>query len=342
MNLKNSLFASLAMLALAVPVTGGAFVFVSASPALAKSDKDKGGSGRGSDRGSRSDRGKSDRGRGSASQGRSGTGGGNGNGNAYGAGNGNSGGSSGSVKPAKATTTATVEPESLDGEVALRPNQLGSMNGAMNANINAVLAHIRNGNTNGPVGALAGLAVAEHNAAEAETLLETAGDFAALDEALEAAGYEDLQTYLDSGETDGNVDAAIAALGDAAGTEPPTEEEIAEAEAALAALPEAETAIFDAWNKSGSATEEEKQALLDALRDRLDGEDEAIAAAIEAAVDRASETDGDTEAEADGEGEGDEVDDGESDAEEEGGDEGAEETAALDPEAQAMIDGLKY
>ena len=341
MTLRKPLFASLAILALAVPVTGGAIVTFTASPALAKGGNGKGGS----DRGSRGGRDKSQSDRGSrGGSGRGSTGNGNGNGNGFGNGNGGGGGNgngngqgngqSGNVTPAKA---AAVEPETADGELALRPNQLGSMNGAMHANINAVLAHIRNGNTNGPVGALAGLAVAEHNAAEAETLLETAGDFAALDEALEAAGYEDLQTYLDSGETDGDVDAAIAALGDAAGTEPPTEEEIAEAEAALAALPEAETAIFDAWNKSGSATEEEKQALLDALRDRLDGEDEAIAAAIEAAVDRASETDGDTEAEADGE-----SDDGASDAEEEGGDEGAEETAALDPEAQAMIDGLKY
>jgi hypothetical protein len=35
------------------------------------------------------------------------------------------------------------------------------MNGALNANINAVLAHIRNGNTNGPVGAVAALVKAD-------------------------------------------------------------------------------------------------------------------------------------------------------------------------------------
>jgi hypothetical protein len=60
--------------------------------------------------------------------------------------------SAGETKPGK--TRGTVE----DGFAA---NELGNMNGAMNANINAVLAHIRNGNTNGPVGAVAALVAAD-------------------------------------------------------------------------------------------------------------------------------------------------------------------------------------
>ena len=336
MTLRRPLFASLAILALAVPVTGGAIVTFSASPAMAKG-KDKGGSDRGS-RSDRGDRGKSDRGRGSQggnSRGGSGNGNGfgssNGGGNGNGQGNGQSNGQSANVKPAKAVTT--VEPEATEGELALRPNQLGSMNGAMHASLNAVAAHIRNGNTNGPVGALAGLAVADHDAAEAEGVIETAAVFETLDETLEAAGYDTLQDYLDSGETDGDIDAALAALGDLTEEDRPSEDEITEAQDAIDALPEAEAAIFDAWNKSGEATEEEKAALLDALRDRLEGDSALIDAALAEAEDAGSQ---DEDGEDTADGTEDETDEsGEGDGE-------GEDTAALDPETAAMIAGLKF
>ncbi|MCB1357090.1 MAG: hypothetical protein KDK53_11540 [Maritimibacter sp.] len=337
MTLRKPLFASLAILALAVPVTGGAIVTFTASPALAKGGNGKGGS----DRGSRGGRDKSQSDRGSrGGSGRGSTGNGNGNGNGFGNGNGGGGGNgngngqgngqSGNVTPAKA---AAVEPETADGELALRPNQLGSMNGAMHANINAVLAHIRNGNTNGPVGALAGLAVADHDAAEAEGVIETAAVFETLDETLEAAGYDTLQDYLDSGETDGDIDAALAALGDLTEEDRPSEDEITEAQDAIDALPEAEAAIFDAWNKSGEATEEEKAALLDALRDRLEGDSALIDAALAEAEDAGSQ---DEDGEDTADGTEDETDEsGEGDGE-------GEDTAALDPETAAMIAGLKF
>lgn len=60
------------------------------------------------------------------------------------------------------------------------PSELGNMNGALNANINAVLAHIRNGNTNGPVGHLAALAIADSALATADTDALTPEELAAL------------------------------------------------------------------------------------------------------------------------------------------------------------------
>ena len=89
MTLRKPLFASLAILALAVPVTGGAIVTFTASPALAKGGNGKGGS----DRGSRGGRDKSQSDRGSrGGSGRGSTGNGNGNGNGFGNGNGGGGG----------------------------------------------------------------------------------------------------------------------------------------------------------------------------------------------------------------------------------------------------------
>ena len=60
----------------------------------------------------------------------------------------------------------------------MHPSNLGNMNGALNANINAVLAHIVNGNTNGPVGHLAALAVANVNAEGAQEIVDLEEDFA--------------------------------------------------------------------------------------------------------------------------------------------------------------------
>ncbi len=90
------------------------------------------------------------------------------------------------------------------------PSELGNMNGAMNANMNAVLAHIRNGNTNGPVGAMALLA-------SARTAQEEAGTYADLYDALDAAGYESLQDYYyevepDSDATPEEIEAARAEI----------------------------------------------------------------------------------------------------------------------------------
>ncbi len=73
-------------------------------------------------------------------------------------------------KPSAAKPKAQqVAPAEDVGEITLAARDLGNMNGAMNANINAVLAHIRNGNYNGPVGAVAGLAAADAQAGDLDS-----------------------------------------------------------------------------------------------------------------------------------------------------------------------------
>lgn len=237
-----------------------------------------------------------------------GNGNGGGNGGGGGNGNGNSGGNGKSesrsakseksgtsvaksdTKAMKKVKTTKTEVELAKGKPVadgvLAPNELGKMNGAMNANINAVLAHIRNGQTtNGPVGLLAGLAIADSGAAgvvaEADELAAVAGAFDALDTGLSDAGFGSVEEYLQA-KADGTLTeeeiAAIDPLVDAVGgtTEDglalfetaPTDEEIAAAEAAAEAarqaVTDAETAIGEAWNKEGDLG-----TLLSLLRERL-------------------------------------------------------------------------
>ncbi len=97
------------------------------------------------------------------------------------------------VAPAHSKATQTVSVSKKADP--MHPSNLGNMNGALNANTNAVLAHIRNGNTNGPVGLLAGLAVANANAEGAQEVIDLADDFAALQAALEANGYTSVEDY---------------------------------------------------------------------------------------------------------------------------------------------------
>lgn len=83
-----------------------------------------------------------------------------------GGGKGGSNGSKSAASASKGGQAAPAQSKAARKAGDLRPNELGKMNGALNANINAVLAHIRNGQTtNGPVGLLAGLAVADSVAA---------------------------------------------------------------------------------------------------------------------------------------------------------------------------------
>lgn len=202
----------------------------------------------------------------------------------------------------------------------MHPSDLGNMNGALNANINAVLAHIRNGNANGPVGHLALLAVADAKLAEAMATLGLAGDFEDLDAALATAEFDSVEDYyaaLENGEVSvedeivADLNEAIAALGGdpesrlGIGVEPPSEEEIA---AATEALPELEAAQLDAeqkileyWNKNPGVELEETQLdatategetaepgysaaeteLLEDLRERLVGYESDIGSAID-------------------------------------------------------------
>lgn len=124
------------------------------------------------------------------------------------------------VAPARSTATQTAKVARKADP--MHPSNLGNMNGALNANTNAVLAHIRNGNTNGPVGLLAGLAVANANAEGAQEVIDLADDFDALRAALEANGYTSIEEYY-------------ADLDGTAGIEPITA--IDEARAALEAEP---------------------------------------------------------------------------------------------------------
>ncbi|WP_395542541.1 hypothetical protein [Neotabrizicola sp. sgz301269] len=197
------------------------------------------------------------------------------------------------TKPAKKSIVQAATTETLS------PSQLGKMNGAMNANINAVLAHIRNGQTtSGPVGLLAGLAVADALAGESTGALAEleakAQAHTALEFGLTDSGYATLDDYLaakeagtvteeDLAKIDGLIEGAggLTEDGTALAEAAPTAEELAAAEEAAAAAGEgvtaAEDALVAAWNKDGDA-----ETLLDMARDKLEPYQEEIAATVEA------------------------------------------------------------
>ena len=79
------------------------------------------------------------------------------------------------------------------------PSELGNMNGALNANVNAVLAHLRNGNTNGPVGHVAVLMAATVNAEGDQLIVDLENAYSVLD--IAAMEFGSVQGYLDSLET---------------------------------------------------------------------------------------------------------------------------------------------
>ena len=200
------------------------------------------------------------------------------------------------AKPAAASDN-DVTKANKPGTGGMAPNELGKMNGALNANINAVLAHVRNGQTTkGPVGVLAGLAVADSLDAQADaTVAELKGldaGYDALEGAVSDAGYGSVEEYLKAraeGTASEDDIAAIDPLIDAVGgtddtglamaNDRPTEKDIAEAEAAAAeaeqAKADAEQAIIDEWNKGGDS-----DALLTALRDKLAPHQAEIDAAV--------------------------------------------------------------
>lgn len=217
---------------------------------------------------------------------------------------------SGKSKPAKPATavksktkqpptngTTATKTKAADPAEGMHPSELGKMNGALNANINAILAHIRNGQTaNGPVGLMAGLAVADAAAAESlETLrdLEDLADaHAALDGGLTEAGYASLADYLAAHsagtvtpEDQQLIDSLVADAGGLTedgtdlATPAPTDEVLAaayaEAGAGAAGVTEAEEAFVAAWNKEGDPEE-----LLDMARDRLAEYSDEIASTI--------------------------------------------------------------
>lgn len=293
-KLLVALFGVAALSLMPVPPVIGGF---GASAALAKGEKgggdgggNGGGNGGGGGRGeSAGGKGKSDsasdRGKGASSKGAG----------SRSAGKSKSKATDGSRKSAKA---AKAKNASARAEKTQRPKarDMGKMNGALHANINAVLAHIRNGNTNGPVGLLAGLAIADAaaaaGAATAQDLAGLAAAHDALTEGLASLGFETLDQYQ-AAVADGTVapediatlDSLVGATGGLAAdgvglaTTRPTDADLAAAaDAALAgadSVAAAEEAILDAWNKDGDG-----DALLSDLRDRLVGHEADIAEAI--------------------------------------------------------------
>ncbi|AWB50067.1 hypothetical protein HYN69_17540 [Gemmobacter aquarius] len=240
--------------------------------------------------------------------------GGNGNGNSGGNGGGNAGnhgGGNAKSSEAKAASTDAEAPEETETASNGGAGGLGNMNGALHASPKAILAHIRNGNTNGPVGRTAAYVVASANAEgiDAKALAQQQADYAAWQDgiaaALETSGYADLAAYraakytntalaaqyvidktaYDQGVADGTIDPTVVAA-----PEPvPAFVTVAELEVpappqpsqedidALAALSDAETAILSKWNKNPDADpatiSAEEQALLDSLLARFKPED---------------------------------------------------------------------
>ena len=200
--------------------------------------------------------------------------------------------------------TTSVSPPSKPNRPAKfadrpHPSELGNMNGALNANINAVLAHIRNGNHNGTIGRFAGLAVADASFESANQILLENALLVALEDIEE---FDDLQAYYDALAADDTleripaIDDAVAALGfDPSLSEVPTigdwtEEDLLDAQenelALNAEVLAAEDNILANWNKNADTdsmvlTPEEVE-LLALLRDRLEGQEDAINEAIEA------------------------------------------------------------
>jgi hypothetical protein len=172
-----------------------------------------------------------------------------------------------------------------DRATDLHPSELGNMNAALNADMNAILAHIRNGNTSGPVGQMAALAVASAAAADADEILSSpdAEAYRDLQTVLEQAGYGSLQEYLDVRETAPNT-AIEDALAEVTTLDEVRYEEYLAARDAQADLLAAQESILAFWNKNPDAAPEiddqTEQPLLDALMSRFEGYEPEISEAI--------------------------------------------------------------
>jgi hypothetical protein len=192
--LKSALSAALVSSVLLVPAAAvGTFVFADAAYAKSENAGGKSSESRGKSSESRgnSSKAKSSNGKSSSSRGKSG-GGLEGFFNKL-TGKDKAKSKGGSKKAAAAVVEAPIDcgGEGQEDCVAetrtLHASELGKMNGALHANENAILAHIRNGNmSNGPVGLMAGYAYATAGSADARALLESdqASEYMALQEAL--------------------------------------------------------------------------------------------------------------------------------------------------------------
>lgn len=197
-KLKAPLTAIMLSSVAVVPAATVAFMG-STDMAIAKSDK-AGGGGQGSQKASKSQsgsKGKSGTKGSSSTKGKSGTKSSSASGAVSSLGNkvdkflGKVTGKDKARKSAARTQSAKIAKDDL-----MHPSNLGKMNGPLHANINAVLAHIKNGNTNGPIGGFAAMAVAGVNAEGAQEVLDLKQDFADLQAAIDASPYDTLEDYL--------------------------------------------------------------------------------------------------------------------------------------------------
>jgi hypothetical protein len=197
-SLKAPLTALMLSSVAMVPAATVAYV-ATADIAAAKSDRAGGGGGRGGGKSSSSNS------KASGSKGKSGTKSASGGGSSQSRGQGGLAGFfdklTGKDKAAASKTNtkshggaakvAAARIEEPTNKDLMHPSNLGKMNGPMNASINAVMAHIKNGNTNGPMGAFAALAVAGANA-------DGAQDLATLQREIKKSNYETLEDYFEA------------------------------------------------------------------------------------------------------------------------------------------------
>ncbi len=203
------------------------------------------------------------------------------------------------AKTAGATKTAAT-PTKEKGP--LHASNLGKLNGAIHSSPNAKLAHIRNGNFNGPVGMAAALALADYSyaadqeayAAAAQTL-ELAAAFDLIENAPTPEEIAAAQELVDNGIDDGQADLDAQALLDYPDltdalaltdgiTTPPTDEEIAAAQAMIDEgepsrddVTAAEAKLLAAYK--GTLDDASSALVLDAVRASLPTAEE-IAAAL--------------------------------------------------------------
>ena len=256
-------------------------VFVTADAAFAKSDKAGGNGNGGKNKGKGASAGKKPKGA-NGSQRKASRGGGGKLGSRL----------NGFVDKLTGKDRKTTRRASVKIKDPMHPSNIGNMNGALNANINAVLAHIRNGNTNGPVGHLAALAVASagYNA-ELQAINDQQAEFDELALQLSEAGYGSVSDYYlalsDGAPPVGPLDEAIVALGGdpdplvlaPISDTPPDAGDLESAEGALTELTQAQENILEYWNKN-PGDEESETMLLEKLNDRLIEHEAAILEAI--------------------------------------------------------------
>lgn len=262
----------LASLALSAFLIAPAVIVISADTAIAKNDNGKGGNSGG--KGNSASKGSSNKGKSGSKSKSSSTKSGKSLSNKAGHTSGNKGikslgkklksgfGLFGTPKKKRKPTssTAVVRAKAVPRDIKTfdDPSNLGKMNGAINSSAQSKLAHIQNGNFNGPVGIAAAYALANYDYDHA---------FADYEDAQ--ALIEELEPLSDAYDYTANYDAAAEKLSrlDAEGADPNSEEYIIVAAAAdadvyqsaLDTIDEAEAVAID---DGTTVTEESVDALL--------------------------------------------------------------------------------